>query len=542
MSPPWHALLRTGLHKVCDAVGTSCVRGVNVERVRPRSPLLFLSGATPGPFYHSHPHVPSEFDHLDFSMEAQLRANLTTIQKIGRAVADYADALPFDVGKGWIRSPQILHWVSRNGHGYQANCSVVEGQGPAVCAELGMDRSDTLGIVEVGDNVSDRRFLLESFAMFALQSGRGGAQGESLRIDIKDEFDPKYFMPYVPAYLVHGHADLALFAMRAAPADGCAAVPDDGEAQVSMLFDELVGVLRDLGSTFEDVIVGWARVPFLNEDEEAVLMTRSKKGLHRPLAESVLGLAPSDDLGEARPGVPWRLEYVVVAQIPAKWHVAEIAGGVLCLDSELYRFNVGFANIRWDPFEEASRPVCERWVLFLASYTYILLTYLHTYIYIDRYVFIYLYICIINVPKPTFSAAQGRCHESSCSQAQGFWHAAFWPAEAAGFAQNISHRPRIPASPRRVVLTMRIPTWMLSWLGKSPYSPCVPAPCPPLFGLLRSLPHPYPSQPQTRTKEGLMKAYPEPIWGLLWVGGVWVGVVLGTMITSFCLGSKSLHI
>ena len=45
-------------------------------------------------------------------------------------------------------------------------------------------------------------------------------------------------------------------------------------------------------------------------------MTRSRKGLTRPLAESVLGLAASDQLGNASEGVPWRLEYVIVAQIP----------------------------------------------------------------------------------------------------------------------------------------------------------------------------------------------------------------------------------
>ena len=32
-----------------------------------------------------------------------------------------------------------------------------------------------------------------------------------------------------------------------------------------MLCDELVQVLERLGSSFDDVIVGWARVPFLNE-------------------------------------------------------------------------------------------------------------------------------------------------------------------------------------------------------------------------------------------------------------------------------------
>ena len=44
-----------------------------------------------------HPHVPSEFDHLDFSMEAQVKANISTIHKIGRSVADYSDELPFGV-------------------------------------------------------------------------------------------------------------------------------------------------------------------------------------------------------------------------------------------------------------------------------------------------------------------------------------------------------------------------------------------------------------------------------------------------------------
>ena len=79
----WAVLLRKGLCKFCDSIGTSIVRGVTVERLRPRCPALFLSGATPGPFYHSHPHVPREFDHLDFSMEAQVKANITTIHKIG---------------------------------------------------------------------------------------------------------------------------------------------------------------------------------------------------------------------------------------------------------------------------------------------------------------------------------------------------------------------------------------------------------------------------------------------------------------------------
>lgn len=91
------------------------------------------------------------------------------------------------------------------------------------------------------------------------------------------------------------------------------------QLQSSSTFSRLPFPFSDsCGTTLFSISEGWARVPFLNEDEEAVLMTRSQKGLTRPLAESVLGLASNDQLGEAHPGVPWRLEYVVLAQIPKK--------------------------------------------------------------------------------------------------------------------------------------------------------------------------------------------------------------------------------
>ena len=261
--------------------------------------------------------MPREFDHLDFSMEAQVKANITTIHKIGHSVLDYSNKLPFHLHMEWLRSPQIIHWVSGNGNGFEANRRVVDEESPKVSAELDMDQLETLGVVEVGDNVSDRRFLLETFGMFFLNGvSRGTGAGQNLRIDIKNEFDPKYFMPYVPGYLVYGQSDLAVFSIRAASDAKRLLVPDDGARQVSMLFDELVQILESLKATFEDVIVGWARVPFLDEDEDAVLMTRSKKGLDRPLAESVLGLAPFDKLGYAHDGAPWRLEYIVLAQIP----------------------------------------------------------------------------------------------------------------------------------------------------------------------------------------------------------------------------------
>lgn len=194
----WHALLRGGLCNFSDFVGTTVIRGVRVERLRPHCPALFLSGATPGQFYHSHPHVPSEFDHLDFSMEAQVRSNITTIHKIGRAVLDYSHVVPFKFGMHWLRSPYLLHWISGNGNGFASNLSVVEAAGPAIATELGMDKSHILGLVEVGDNVSDRRFLLETFGMFPLIGSDAMGQRGHLRIDIKEEFDPQYFMPYVP--------------------------------------------------------------------------------------------------------------------------------------------------------------------------------------------------------------------------------------------------------------------------------------------------------------------------------------------------------
>ena len=48
----------------------------------------------------------------------------------------------------WLRSPQILHWVSGNAGGFEANRRVVEEIGPAVSKDLGMDKLETLGVVE----------------------------------------------------------------------------------------------------------------------------------------------------------------------------------------------------------------------------------------------------------------------------------------------------------------------------------------------------------------------------------------------------------
>ena len=55
--------------------GTEPAAGANMpftSAIQVRSGnLLFLSGTVGAPSPHSHPHIPSEFDHLDFSPEAQ---------------------------------------------------------------------------------------------------------------------------------------------------------------------------------------------------------------------------------------------------------------------------------------------------------------------------------------------------------------------------------------------------------------------------------------------------------------------------------------
>ena len=324
--------------------------GVTVWRLRPRVPLVLLSGATPGKFYHSHPHVPSEFDELDFDMASQVRANLTTIRKIGANVGDHASELPFAWPAAWgiaagakapgapapppyLRSPLLLHWVSNRGAGFEANRAELDRTAAGVLQELGMDAPTALGTYETGGNVSDRRFLLETFAAFGLEGVSGGEAGDvpasgdgdgggrgvvggscSVRIDIKAEFDPCVFMPYVAAYAVSGTCDLALFSVTAASGEETA--PLGGQAQVEQLLEKLEAVLGTLGASFDDVVLAWNRVANLDQNEEAVLMTRARKGLYRPLAESVLEIADSDPNERARDGTPVLIEYIVAAAVP----------------------------------------------------------------------------------------------------------------------------------------------------------------------------------------------------------------------------------
>lgn len=310
----WSTALRSGLNRWCLDVGKVNTHGIQVQRLRPRCPLVILSGATPGPFYHSHPHVPSEFDHLQFDMASQVNANVETIHKIARNAARATLPFKFSGSMDFMRRPEILHWVSNRGEGFANNAAVVAETTPKALAKEGMDDANLLATFETGGNVSDRRFLLETFAMFGMdaENDLDQEQATQVRVEITEEFDPQYFMPYVAAYVVSGPADLALFSVTAASEN----TPGNGAGQVVAVLDKLQQVLKSLGSGFDDTILCWNRVAELDENEEAVLMTRSRMGLAKPLAESVLEVAASDPNGTSPDGIPLLLEYIVVAQIP----------------------------------------------------------------------------------------------------------------------------------------------------------------------------------------------------------------------------------
>lgn len=69
--------------------GTEIGSGANLPftpaiRVRGGN-IVFLSGITGAPVPHSHPHVPAEFDQLDFSAEAQTESVMKRLQETLRA-------------------------------------------------------------------------------------------------------------------------------------------------------------------------------------------------------------------------------------------------------------------------------------------------------------------------------------------------------------------------------------------------------------------------------------------------------------------------
>jgi len=66
--------------------------------------VVFLSGMTAAPVPHSHPHVPAEFDHLNFSAEAQAESIMArlkkTIEAAGGEITDIVRVTRFVVDVG----------------------------------------------------------------------------------------------------------------------------------------------------------------------------------------------------------------------------------------------------------------------------------------------------------------------------------------------------------------------------------------------------------------------------------------------------------
>jgi len=329
---------------VCDSdkeETTSRTSKVDIEIISLKHPILILSGATPGPFYHSHPHVSTEFDHLDFSMEEQVKSNIEVIRKIANTVQEYnrdgllpfslplppSDSSDMNYFKG-IESPKLIHWISNDKEDtnypcgcsdYQSRLQVVNDATDKSCRDNSMDSYNVLENYEVGNNVSDRRFRLETFAMFGIEEGtKTNGEHTFVQLDMRDILDPQYFMPYVPAYAITG-GKLAMFTVTS-NSGGKSSKQADVD-QVKLAYDNMISVLSKLDATFDNVVMLWNRVKDLDKNERSVLMTRSEiMGWDRPLAESVLEINGVNDTIQGideRTGEQLYIELIVVAQLPS---------------------------------------------------------------------------------------------------------------------------------------------------------------------------------------------------------------------------------
>jgi len=76
--------------------------------------IVFLSGITGAPVPHSHPHIPAEFDHLDFSAEAQTEAVMERLQETVRAaggeLSDIVQVTRFvvDIGENQVAINAVM--------------------------------------------------------------------------------------------------------------------------------------------------------------------------------------------------------------------------------------------------------------------------------------------------------------------------------------------------------------------------------------------------------------------------------------------------
>ncbi len=102
--------------------GTEPAAGANMpfaSAIKVRSgTIVFLSGITAAPVPHSHPHVPAEFDNLDFSAGAQAESIMErmkqTIEAAGGEITDVVQVTRFIVNIGEnqdaINAVMNRHW------------------------------------------------------------------------------------------------------------------------------------------------------------------------------------------------------------------------------------------------------------------------------------------------------------------------------------------------------------------------------------------------------------------------------------------------
>jgi len=102
--------------------GTEPAAGANMpftSAIRVRSgDVVFLSGITAAPVPHSHPHIPAEFDQLDFSAEAQTEAIMErlkeTIAAAGGEITDVIQVTRFvvdiDANQDGINTVMNRYW------------------------------------------------------------------------------------------------------------------------------------------------------------------------------------------------------------------------------------------------------------------------------------------------------------------------------------------------------------------------------------------------------------------------------------------------
>jgi len=76
--------------------------------------LVFISGVTAAPVYHSHPHVPAEFDHLDFSPGAQAAQAMENMRMaVEAAGGQLTDIAPSPRPGAAITVRRARRWRSR---------------------------------------------------------------------------------------------------------------------------------------------------------------------------------------------------------------------------------------------------------------------------------------------------------------------------------------------------------------------------------------------------------------------------------------------